>query len=264
MSVWKKLVRTYIVVSLIVSVLAVVKFYPLLTKGEVPPGVSAALNNPAEIENILAHSPINTPAAYIGLGFLYEQKNQPEEAERMYKKAISLEPDKPDAWFKLGVLYQQQSKWTEAADAFEHCLRIKPDFAQAHNNLAITYDALERREDAFKEYAEAARLEPDNAVLRENFELAKQDQGGSIPTQIQVVTPAAEMKIDVAAPIEDQPYFLRSPKRIVLKNGRSLTGDVVDKDNHGLWLETGRGMRLHLSRDEVERIEDAKTDTAGL
>lgn len=274
MSLWKKLIRGYIFVSLILAIFAAIKFYPLL-KGETPPEVTAIMNDLPQLEKIMDSSPIKTPAALMSLGALYMGKERYEDAERMYKKALALNPDHADTWFNLGTLYQKREMWPEAADAFEHCLKTKPDFSQAHNNLGIVYDALDRHDEAFKQYTEALSLEPDNPVLKENFDMAKEEHDrrsaeglmsqasvpipSDIPSQIQVpgAAPPSEMKIEVGAPMEDQPYFLRSPKKITLKNGRSVTGDVVDKDEEGMWLETGRGMRLHLSRSEVERIEDA-------
>jgi tetratricopeptide (TPR) repeat protein len=237
MSIWKKLIRAYILVSLVIAAFLVIKFSPIL-RGELPPEVTTIMNDLPQLESILDKSPIRTPAALMGLAMLYQRKERLDDAERVYKKALALDPNLP----------------------------------QAHNSLGIIYDALDRRAEAFQEYTKALELEPNNPVLRENFRLAKEEHdrreiensilhtAGQAPTHIQVVVPASEMRIDVTAPIEGQPYFLRSPQRVLLKNGRSITGDVVDKTEEGLWLETGRGMRLYLSRSEVERIEDARQE----
>lgn len=234
--------------------------------------MATVLSHPSRIESILEHSPLRTSASYLGLAVLYQQKNQLGDAERIYQKALALEPDNPDAWFRLGVLYQGQSKWQEAADAFEHSLKKNPDFSQAHNNLGLVYEELGRGEEALRQYEEALRLEPENSVLRENLRLAQaqfenQDAGDLLihedsqgPAQVRLTSPG-EMTIDVAAPIEEEPYAPRSPKRITLKNGRSIVGDIVEKDEDSLWLEVGRSMKTRLSRDEVERIEDAETHT---
>jgi len=281
MTFWKKLIRIYIIVSLAIAAVVFIKLSPLL-RGETPPEVAKVMNDLPQLEKILDGAPIKSPSALMSLGALYQGKDRLDDAERMYKKALALKPEHAESLFLLGSLYQRKEQWQEAADAFEHTLRIKPDFSQAHNNLGIVYDALDRHEEAFKQYTQALELEPENVVFKDNFNLSKQEHDRAhtedlmrqatgqstppqipmdqIPTNIQVPAgpPAeAEMKIDVEAPIEEQPYFLRSPKKITLKNGRSVTGDVVDKDEEGMWLETGRGMRLRLSRDEVERIEDA-------
>ncbi len=273
MSSWKNFGRAYIVLSLISATFFAVKFYPVLM-GKKSPELTATLNNPLQIEGILEHAPMKPATASIGLGVLYQQKGQFGDAERMYRKALTREPEHPDALFRLGALYQSQSKWLEAADLFERSLKKKPEFSQTHNNLALVYDELRRHEEALKHYEEAVRLEPENEIFISNLKLAQrqfdsQETGGLLldesslgQTQIQAVS-SSDMTIDVDAPIEDQPYFFRSPKRLVLKNGRSITGDVVDKDDEGLWLETGRGMKLHFNRDEIERIEDARTLTAG-
>jgi tetratricopeptide (TPR) repeat protein len=272
MSLWKNLGRVYIVISVLsICFLAVkaVKYLPWVEakmSGKQPS--SAELNNVMKdlpnLEKILDHSPVKMPEAYVGLGVMYQQKGQLKEAEEMYRKTLEKDPDQPDALFRLGAIYQQQSKLSEAAVAFEHSLKKKPDFAQTHNNLGLVYDQMHRREEALKEFEEAVRLEPGNEVMKENLRSMQEDVDKQQKAVAQVMAqPAAgiaalptDVAIDVTAPLADAPFSLRSPKRITLKNGRSIVGDIVEKDETSLWLEAGKGMKTKISRDEVERIED--------
>lgn len=67
----------------------------------------------------------NNKQDYIALGRFYnDQKQMPEEAEKMFKKAIELNPNSADGYIGLGQCYEQQSKLEEAEKMFERAIEI--------------------------------------------------------------------------------------------------------------------------------------------
>ena len=262
MSVWRGFGRIYILLSVVSASVLAVKFYPMM-RGKAPSELPGVLNDLSQVEKIVEGVAGRSPAMQLNLGSVYQLKKQWPDAERMYRKALALDPDHAEAWFRLGFLYQEQHRWAEAAEAYQTSLEKKPGFSQAHNSLGVVYEEMNRSEDAVKEYEEAARLDPDNTVMRNNLEQAREylEKKKDITVEEPFSSaPAADpgIRIDTTAPAGGGPYFFRSPKRITLKNGRSVVGDIVEKDTYSLWLEVGNGMRTRFSRQDVERIEDAK------
>lgn len=270
MSWLRKLGRVYFYFSLAalaVTLFFAVKYYPLLKKGQVPPDVQAALKNLPAVEKVLEKSPLRSAAAYIGLGSMHQMKNEFDEAERLFKKALEIEPNHPDAHLRLAVIYEAQEKWQEAADSYEIGLKRSPDNAQAHNNLGAVYEELGRADEAIKQYEEALRLVPDNSVVKNNLTLALREAGQraketedvkmSTYEDLQRQAASDPNRIDVHEPQKKEEYVFRKPMKITLTNGRSLTGDVTEKDDNGMWLEVGSGMKIYVAREDVSAIEDA-------
>jgi len=77
-------------------------------------------SNLKEVEEILENEIIFDPHehAYIMLGIIYSGFGEVEEAEEMFKKAISLNPNDPNGFFQLGLLYKNQGKIEEFEEMF--------------------------------------------------------------------------------------------------------------------------------------------------
>jgi Flp pilus assembly protein TadD len=64
------------------------------------------------------------------------QAGKLREAERLYRKVLTLQPEHFDALHMLGVVALQEGRAGYAVDLIERALRQKPDIAAAHGNLA--------------------------------------------------------------------------------------------------------------------------------
>ena len=62
------------------------------------------------------------------------------EAERLLRKAATLNPSWADAHYQLGLLYEDESKATGAIREYRIAVRLQPDFAKAHYRLARLYE----------------------------------------------------------------------------------------------------------------------------
>ena len=60
-----------------------------------------------------------------------------EDAERAFRKALSLSPDHLDALNNLGMLLMRSDRNDEARGYLKRAVKLRPDFVAANNNLAV-------------------------------------------------------------------------------------------------------------------------------
>jgi tetratricopeptide (TPR) repeat protein len=87
---------------------------------------------------------------------------QGSTAERLYRKAVELDPLYCDAMDNLGQMLRRQGKVNEAVDWYKRSLTVKPDNAVAHQNLAAAYLVIGTTDQALLEYQWLVDHEPDN------------------------------------------------------------------------------------------------------
>src|SRR3954468_3928976 len=75
-----------------------------------------------------------------------------EEAERYFKKALELKPDRAETHFNLGVVYRRQQKVKEAIAELEQAVKLDPQLAAAHHDLGVLYKNEKRSDDAIREW----------------------------------------------------------------------------------------------------------------
>ena len=61
------------------------------------------------------------------LGVAYEEYGQAEKAEQTYRQAIAFDSENSMAYYNLGTLYEEQRRIPEAIGAFKECLRCSSD-----------------------------------------------------------------------------------------------------------------------------------------
>ncbi|MCH7936188.1 MAG: tetratricopeptide repeat protein, partial [Proteobacteria bacterium] len=99
------------------------------------------------------------------------------QAEAIYQKILTADPNQPVAMHLLGVIANQTGNNDIAIELITKALAIKPDYAEAHNNLGNAFLDLGRLEDAVASYHKALALEPDFANAHNNLGNALQDLG---------------------------------------------------------------------------------------
>ena len=75
----------------------------------------------------------------------------------------------------FGIKVAQKKLWREATYRFEKAVEIDPTYPAAWNNLAIAYEEQGKLDDANKAYTRAIELDPDNILIRQNFDLFKEN-----------------------------------------------------------------------------------------
>jgi tetratricopeptide (TPR) repeat protein len=107
-----------------------------------------------EIIARLKETDVNVQWAYVIKGNDALEKGDFPEAEKMFRKAISLNWSNPQPHIQLGLALQRQGKFDEAIKQFQRVLGIDPKSANAYNNIGA---ALVRK-------AELTKAPPDQAI----------------------------------------------------------------------------------------------------
>jgi len=85
---------------------------------------------------------------------------QPEAAENLIRRAISILPNSADFLGNLGLVLMDQHKIDQAIAAYQQAIRLRPNFAQAHCNLGSAYAACKQWQQAAAAFETAVQLSP--------------------------------------------------------------------------------------------------------
>jgi tetratricopeptide (TPR) repeat protein len=128
----------------------------------------------AEFEKVI-HTPYVTPEMYNALASLYIRKKQFAEAEDLCRKAIALNPSRPDAYLNLARVYNAQHASDKALEVLRAALPEGKEFAVSEYyqglqaDIAVergaAYTAKKMYAQAIDEYARALDFDPRRAVV---------------------------------------------------------------------------------------------------
>ena len=112
------------------------------------------------LEQEVALNPTNVNA-WIQLGNIYFDTNNPDKAIGAYEKSLELSPDNPNVLTDLGVMYRRSGQPQKAIDAFDRAMSIAPGHEQSRFNkgIVLRYD-LNDREGAIKAWEELLKINP--------------------------------------------------------------------------------------------------------
>ena len=102
--------------------------------------------------------------AYIGLGDLEMNNNQPEEAKKNFYKALELKGESFYffAYQKLALIYAMSNKYDSSAYFFKAAIGQNPNVAIIHTNYGKLLGVMNRPDAAMKEFATAITLDKNN------------------------------------------------------------------------------------------------------
>jgi tetratricopeptide (TPR) repeat protein len=128
----------------------------------------------AEFEKVI-HTPYVTPEMYNALASLYIRKKQFAEAEDLCRKAIALNPSRPDAYLNLARVYNAQHASDKALEVLRAALPEGKEFAVSEYyqglqaDIAVergaAYTAKKMYAQAIDAYARALDFDPRRAVV---------------------------------------------------------------------------------------------------
>nr|WP_319393552.1 tetratricopeptide repeat protein [uncultured Desulfobacter sp.] len=93
----------------------------------------------------------------------YEKGDFPN-AGRYYKQAIHLDPGNASAFLYLGILANEANQPELAVSMLEQAISLSPELATAYQNIGVALDKLGRNEEAAKHFERAKSLGPGAAV----------------------------------------------------------------------------------------------------
>jgi tetratricopeptide (TPR) repeat protein len=98
----------------------------------------------------------------------HHQRGQLDDAEALYRQALSRQPKNFDALHLLGVLMHQRGKSDEALELIGEALKTNAKSATALSNRAAVLTGLGKNEEALTSYDQAIALKPDYAEAFNN------------------------------------------------------------------------------------------------
>jgi Flp pilus assembly protein TadD len=114
---------------------------------------------------------------WAGLGIVYHNLKQEDNALSAYKKAVELDPDDAVPWSNLAILYRDLNQPGQAIQACTTAIQLDPRNAGSWNNLGNVYRDLGRLEEAREAYRKAARFDPGDAKPWSNLGIVHRDLG---------------------------------------------------------------------------------------
>lgn len=125
---------------------------------------------------ILSEEPEN-PAVLHLLAALAHQKRQDNVALDLVRRAIARDAGVAEFHNTLGAILQAVGKSQEALDAYRRAALLKPDYAEAYNNMAMVLQNCGKCSQAIENYNQAVELAPDCAEIHYNLANALQSEG---------------------------------------------------------------------------------------
>lgn len=111
----------------------------------------------------------NNYAALINFGVLLKALNRLDEAKASFVKAIKINPKIELGYMNLGNIFFKFNQLDEAETNYKKSIEIKPNYAEAHFNLGIFYDKTDRPDQAELSYNEAIKLKPNYSQAYNNL-----------------------------------------------------------------------------------------------
>lgn len=110
--------------------------------------------------------PLEKYTALLDGGFAFQSNDQYDEAEKWYREAIDLDPQRGNAWVNLGYILEKKGNYGESEKAFQNTLQKEPDYFDAHWGLAFLYEQMDqKKEQAIQTLDTCRRLRPDWEVF---------------------------------------------------------------------------------------------------
>ncbi len=124
--------------------------------GELDQTNEAIANYEKALENNIGLTEI-----YVPLGILYFQSGEVAKADDMLSKAVAASPERAETQYFFGLVRASQGKTEEAVSAFQKARTIDPTYAEAFDRLGDTLMTLKRPGEAVVEYQKAVSLKKD-------------------------------------------------------------------------------------------------------
>lgn len=99
------------------------------------------------------------------LGVLLHQVGRCEEAVKLIRAALEIDPGYVAAHNNLGNVYKEQRELAAAEASYRRAIELQPDFVDAHNNLAAVLSDQDRYDEAVAECRRTIELSPEMAEL---------------------------------------------------------------------------------------------------
>ncbi|MEW6377470.1 MAG: tetratricopeptide repeat protein [Thermodesulfobacteriota bacterium] len=115
---------------------------PQIVPQDVPPSAPPG-PSPMEValkietlKDIVKKDPKNLPA-WVELGNLYFDRNQPKEAIEAYSQYLAVKPDNPDVRTDMGIMFRALGQFDKAIEEFRKASQSDPKHVNSRYNIGI-------------------------------------------------------------------------------------------------------------------------------
>lgn len=109
------------------------------------------------------------------LAILNAQTKKYDQAKQLLEKAIQIKPEMPELYNSLGLIHRDMGNFDQSLVCLKKAIRIFPEFAIAYNNMGIVYKDLDDVEQAEKNFLYSINLDPNNSDPYNNLGLIYRD-----------------------------------------------------------------------------------------
>jgi cytochrome c-type biogenesis protein CcmH/NrfG len=111
---------------------------PQMAPPPAPPGPSPleVASKIQTLKDIVKKDPKNLPA-WVELGNLYFDSNQPKEAIEAYKQYLAVKPDNADVRTDMGVMYRNLGDFDRALEEFRKAAQSDPKHVNSRYNIGL-------------------------------------------------------------------------------------------------------------------------------
>ncbi len=102
-------------------------------EGPPPPEVASKIQT---LKDIVKKDPKNLPA-WVEMGNLYFDSNQPKEAIEAYSQYLAAKPDNPDVRTDMGIMYRKLGDFDRAIEEFKKAAQSDPKHVNSRYNLGL-------------------------------------------------------------------------------------------------------------------------------
>ena len=128
---------------------------------EGPPPAEVASKIQA-LKDIVNKDPKNL-SAWVEMGNLYFDSNQPKEAIEAYRQYLAVKPDNPDVRTDMGIMYRKLGEFDRAIEEFKKAAQSDPNHVNSRYNLGLVL--LHDKQDmkgAIKVWEDYLRVDPNS------------------------------------------------------------------------------------------------------
>ena len=114
------------------------------------------------LKEIVKKDPKNLPA-WVELGNLYFDTDQPKEAIEAYSQYLAVKPDNPDVRTDMGIMYRKLGQFDRALEEFRKAARSDPKHVNSRYNIGLVL--LHDKQDmqgAIKAWEEYLKVDPNS------------------------------------------------------------------------------------------------------
>ncbi len=114
------------------------------------------------LKEIVKKDPKNLPA-WVELGNLYFDADQPKEAIEAYRRYLAVKPDNPDVRTDMGIMYRKLGQFDKAIEEFRKAAQSDPKHVNSRYNIGIVL--LHDKQDiqgAIKAWEEYLKVDPNS------------------------------------------------------------------------------------------------------